>query len=124
MIADTTPSQTVSYCLYNIIYNLYFHPLAKYPGPKSYAVWKIPLIFHRISGNSVRKVHELHEKYGENVRVAPDEISTISPAAWKDVYGYRRSGRGGFPKDFIRFYRKNPIGNGATVGEFPHIRSV
>ncbi|KAF2093617.1 RadP cytochrome P450 epoxidase [Rhizodiscina lignyota] len=106
---------TISYVLYTIIYNLYFHPLARYPGPKLYAVWRIPLILDRISGNSVRTIHAMHKKYGENVRVSPNEISTISPAAWKDVYGYRRNGHGGFDKDTIRFYRRDPIGNGATA---------
>jgi cytochrome P450 len=28
----------------------------------------------------------LHEQYGPVVRIAPDEITTISPAAWKDIY--------------------------------------
>lgn len=72
------------------------------------------MILDRIRGNGVRSVHEMHKKYGEYVRVSPNEISTISPEAWKDVYGFRRNGRGGFDKDTIRFYRKDPIGNGAT----------
>ena len=29
----------------------------------------------------------MHEKYGEVVRVAPDELSFISSAAWNDIYG-------------------------------------
>lgn len=28
----------------------------------------------------------LHEEYGPVVRIAPDEITTISPGAWKDIY--------------------------------------
>lgn len=29
---------------------------------------------------------DLHEKYGPVVRIGPDEITTISPTAWKDIY--------------------------------------
>jgi cytochrome P450 len=34
----------------------------------------------------------MHEKYGAIVRVAPDELSFISTAAWNDIYG-NKSGR-------------------------------
>lgn len=31
----------------------------------------------------------LHEKYGDVVRITPDEISFIDPKNWKEIYGYR-----------------------------------
>jgi cytochrome P450 len=34
-------------------------------------------------------VQRLHEKYGPIVRVAPDEVSFITAAAWNDVYGQK-----------------------------------
>jgi cytochrome P450 len=38
-----------------------------------------------LRGNITIKTHELHEKYGPVVRVAPWELSYISAAAWKDI---------------------------------------
>lgn len=34
-------------------------------------------------------MQRLHEKYGPIVRVAPDEVSFITAAAWNDVYGQK-----------------------------------
>ena len=31
----------------------------------------------------------LHEKYGEVVRIHPEELSFISPSAWQDIYASR-----------------------------------
>jgi cytochrome P450 len=33
-------------------------------------------------------VRELHEKYGDVVRISPDELSFIDPQAWKDIHGH------------------------------------
>lgn len=38
----------------------------------------------------------MHEKYGEVVRIAPDELSFISPGAWNDIYGIKSG------KSFVR----------------------
>lgn len=37
-------------------------------------------------GDMVTWVKDLHEKYGEVVRITPDELSFISPSAWQDIY--------------------------------------
>ena len=42
-------------------------------------------------GNTVHRWTELHEQYGEVVRIAPDQLSYISTAAWRDIYGVRGS---------------------------------
>ena len=44
------------------------------------------------------EVRELHQKYGDVVRVSPDQLSFIDPEAWKEVYGIR-SGQPQRPKD-------------------------
>lgn len=103
----------LAYVSYTVIYNLYFHPLAKYPGPLFHRIWRPPLLMDRVWGVSLEKIHRWHLKYGDYVRVAPDELSTISPGAWTDIYGYRRNEKGGFPKDYARFYRSEPsVANG------------
>ncbi|KAG2414727.1 hypothetical protein HFD88_003919 [Aspergillus terreus] len=58
-------------------------------GPKLYAISRIPWIRDWLSGRLHVSVQRLHEKYGPIVRVAPDEVSFITAAAWNDVYGQK-----------------------------------
>ena len=39
-----------------------------------------------IRGDLYQTLDKLHEKYGPVVRIAPDELTTVSPNAWKDIY--------------------------------------
>ncbi|TGO20403.1 hypothetical protein BPAE_0298g00010 [Botrytis paeoniae] len=79
----------VAYTLYyaiTAIYLIFFHPLAKFPGPKLWAASRIPWARHVIQGDICNIMGDLHEKYGPVVRIGPDEITTISPTAWNDIY--------------------------------------
>jgi cytochrome P450 len=51
-----------------------------------------------IRGTGVRDILALHERYGDVVRISPDELSFIDPAAWKDIYGHK-AGDKELPKD-------------------------
>lgn len=42
-----------------------------------------------LRGKLPMEARELHEKYGDVVRVSPDQLSFIDPEAWKEVYGIR-----------------------------------
>ncbi|KAK3374586.1 cytochrome P450 [Podospora didyma] len=75
--------------LCHFIYNIYLHPLAAYPGPLLYRGSEIPRLIQEWRGNTVHKWAELHEKYGEVVRIAPNQLSYISVGAWQDIYGAR-----------------------------------
>jgi hypothetical protein len=44
---------------------------------------------------------ELHERYGDVVRLAPDELSYANEEAWREVYGYR-SGRKEVGKEVVK----------------------
>lgn len=70
------------------IYNLYFHPLRQYPGSLLWITvpWTRKLALAR--GRANRETHDLHEKLGPVVRIAPDMLSFTDPAAWKDIYGH------------------------------------
>ncbi|GAB1215534.1 hypothetical protein ATERTT37_004725 [Aspergillus terreus] len=57
--------------------------------PKLYAIFRIPWIRDWLSRRLHVSVQRLHEKYGPIVRVAPDEVSFITAAAWNDVYGQK-----------------------------------
>lgn len=70
-----------------IIYRLYFHPLAKFPGPKIAAsTWWYETYYELIKkGGSQFTPHirELHARYGPIVRITPDEIS-VADAEFHD----------------------------------------
>lgn len=90
------------YILIHVTYNVFFHPLSKFPGPISYAATPYPFCRDLLSGYRPQIVKSLHDKYGEVVRVAPDELSFNSGQSWKDIYGQYR-GEIELPKD-KKFY--------------------
>lgn len=46
-----------------------------------------------------KDILRLHNKYGPIVRIAPGELSYVSPIAWKQIYGHRSSGQAELSKD-------------------------
>ena len=50
----------------------------------------MPFIYCLLTGTLVKREQELHEKYGDIIRLAPDEISFASEQAWSDIYTFRR----------------------------------
>ncbi|KAI3322259.1 cytochrome P450 [Xylariaceae sp. AK1471] len=82
------------------IYNLFFHPLAKVPGPLAAAWSNIPFSYWFHGGRMPYKILALHEKYGPIVRVAPNEISFNSPQSWNDIYGFRAGHQTFIKSDF------------------------
>lgn len=83
-------------------YNMFFHPLAKYPGPRIASATRLWYTKHSLAGTMPFAIQQAHQKYGEVVRIAPDELSYITADAWKDIYGHR-SGKPEMQKDPI-FY--------------------
>ena len=51
----------------------------------------------------MQDLRKLHEKYGEAVRTAPDEVSLASPQAWHDIFD-QRPDQETFPKN-PRYYK-------------------
>lgn len=69
---------------------LRLHPLAKIPGPRLNAISRLPYVRHLIKGTTAENVKKLHDKYGDVVRVTPNEISFISgETAWPQIAGFR-----------------------------------
>lgn len=91
-----------------IVYNVYLHPLSAYPGPFWSAATHIPRVRVLLSGQLSYHVLELHEKYGDVVRIGPNELSYNNANAWKDIYGFKQ-GQTQLPKD-PNFYTAPPGG--------------
>ncbi|KAF2111659.1 cytochrome P450 [Lophiotrema nucula] len=91
-------------------YRAYFHPLARFPGPKISAATRIPQIVATWTGSSHLYVARLHRQYGPIVRISPDHISFIDSQAWKDTSGHataeQKKQRGSMPtKHWSRYGR-------------------
>jgi cytochrome P450 len=66
---------------------LFFHDLKKYPGPRFAAATRLPLTYALVCGRGPQWIRTQHNKYGKVVRVAPDELSYMDVAGWRDIYG-------------------------------------
>ncbi|OJD30274.1 cytochrome p450 [Diplodia corticola] len=98
--------------LFRIFYNLFLHPLRSYPGPwyaKATIFWSQYCAY---KGTVSYKVHDLHQKYGPVVRIAPDELIYINPEAWKDIYGHRNG---------VEENKKHPSRDNEPEGQSPTI---
>ncbi|KAJ5672587.1 cytochrome P450 [Penicillium longicatenatum] len=99
---------TVLYPLGRIFYNIYFHPLAHLPGPRSWAATRLPFIWALLRGTIVHDFEELHRQYGTVVRTAHDEVSFASGDAWTAIYANtNRSDNRQFLKDPL-WWKKPP----------------
>lgn len=70
-----------------LFYNLFLHPLRKYPGPFWAGSTRVYYLFYDVRGQSHWKVTEWHKKYGPVVRIAPNELSYTDSRAWSAIYG-------------------------------------
>ncbi|OIW26308.1 putative P450 monooxygenase [Coniochaeta ligniaria NRRL 30616] len=72
----------------NVVYNVLAHPLKAFPGPLAAGAstwWKTYIeVFKQKSMTDV--LVELHAKYGDVVRVGPNELHFAKPSAFNDIY--------------------------------------
>ncbi|KAE8412379.1 cytochrome P450 [Aspergillus pseudocaelatus] len=80
------------YLASNALYNIFFHPLARYPGPLSHAISRVPYFIRVFKGTLPFDMLDLHKRYGDIVRIAPDELAFSHPDAWKDILGHIKGG--------------------------------
>jgi len=73
-------------CAY-LVYNRFFHPLAKVPGPVLAGATPLWLVWQCMNQRRPSLDLELHKRYGGVVRIAPNEIIFSNPEYFKTVYG-------------------------------------
>jgi cytochrome P450 len=83
-------NKIICYHIAYAIYNVYFHPLSKFPGPKLAAASKLYYAYYTIKGEKHKANAEVHAKYGEVVRITPNGLSFINETVWRDVYMHRQ----------------------------------
>src|ERR1700760_1678673 len=104
----------IVYAVWTVVYRLYFHPLAKYPGPILNALSPIPSIISLLNGRIALDYKLMHDKYGPVVRVAPTELSFNTAKSWEDIYGHRQ-GLPNMHKDPIHVGSVDPIPGVTTL---------
>jgi hypothetical protein len=72
-----------------VIYRLAFHPLAKVPGPPLAATTSLWKAYHTMQGDVVTQLLIAHRRYGDHVRIGPNEVSLIEPAEINTIYGHK-----------------------------------
>ncbi|KAK8228037.1 cytochrome P450 monooxygenase-like protein [Phyllosticta capitalensis] len=81
----------VTWVAWQAMYNIYFHPLARFPGPRAAAAtryWKAWVECFQ-EKSFCHELEKLHARYGKVVRVGPNELHFSEPAAYHDIYNAR-----------------------------------
>jgi cytochrome P450 len=97
-VEKLTLSKVVLLVSAKAVYNIYLHPLRRFPGSKSWALSPVPVALAQLRGTLHDFTHSAHQRYGIVVRISPNELSFISAAAWGDIYN-RREGKPPLPRD-------------------------
>lgn len=124
---STDGVQLTLYAVGTAIYNVYFSPLRHIPGPRLASATGIPYALHSRSGTINKWLQQLHDQYGDVVRIAPTEVSFISgETAWQDIYGFRtgkHKNTGAYAKDETWFPKPlNGVYSIIVAGEADHAR--
>ncbi|ESZ90902.1 hypothetical protein SBOR_8709 [Sclerotinia borealis F-4128] len=99
-IAVAVAIASTLYFLGCCLYNIFFHSLKSYPGPKLWAACRFPMTYYKLKGVLPYKIKELHDQYGHVVRVAPNFLDYNTSGAWEDICGFVKEGhKKNFPKD-------------------------
>ena len=76
-----------------VVYRIFFHPLAKYPGPLLAKVTDAYQLYHAYKGDRHLEFWRMHQRYGKIVRFGPNSLSFNSNQALKEIYGFRSNVR-------------------------------
>ncbi|KAI1185664.1 cytochrome P450 [Nemania serpens] len=80
------------------IYNVFFHPLAKYPGPRLASISDIWVAYYYSSGKWPWVVERAIKQYGDIVRIGPNSLVFLEPQAAIDIHGAKRDLKDTFMK--------------------------
>lgn len=76
----------VAVTLHIVLYRLTLHPLAKVPGPKWAAISNFWYARQIAKGKMAQLGLEMHRKYGDIVRVGPNELWFNTTEAFDQIY--------------------------------------
>ncbi|KAF6804806.1 Versicolorin B desaturase 4 [Colletotrichum musicola] len=115
----------VGYNFMVAIYNVTFHPLRKYPGSWAASMTPIPFVYHMMPGEINPWLGQQHSRYGEVVRVMPDQLSYTAAEAQKDIHMPGRGFKHGYAKDpkfYVTFTGNKETPSTFTANDADHER--
>ncbi|PWY90683.1 benzoate 4-monooxygenase cytochrome P450 [Aspergillus heteromorphus CBS 117.55] len=77
------------YAVWSVIFNLYFSPLAKYPGPFFARISAIPDFYWSLTGERHLWIDHNHRVYGDVIRLRPDGLLFKTPTAYRDIFNIK-----------------------------------
>lgn len=86
------------------VYRLFLHPLKEYPGPVLAKLTKWYGFYLTSFGKTYIDYPALHEKYGDVVRIGPNELSFVSPESVKWIHGSQANKLGKGPNYDTRLW--------------------
>ncbi|KAI0203698.1 cytochrome P450 [Astrocystis sublimbata] len=112
--------QAVFYVTVRSLWRLYFHPLSRFHGPKTAAISDVWYTYHAIRGRWPWAAYEALKKYGDVVRIAPNELVFSTPQALSDIYGSHHKHLELFPKTQINNHGNDK--HGGIIWEWDPVR--
>ncbi|KAF2993989.1 hypothetical protein E8E13_001764 [Curvularia kusanoi] len=82
-----TVSLLLTYLISTVVYRVYFHPLARFPGPFWAKISTVPAWWHTRKQDRHLWLLSLQEKYGPEYRYEPNSVCLNTPSAYKHIFG-------------------------------------
>ncbi|PPJ56476.1 hypothetical protein CBER1_07631 [Cercospora berteroae] len=88
VLVSVSVSLLLVWATQRIIYRLYFHPLAGFPGPKIAAFTRAYEFYYGVflSGDYTFAIKEMHQRYGPIVRISTHELHIHDPDFEDEIY--------------------------------------
>ncbi|KAF1983502.1 cytochrome P450 [Aulographum hederae CBS 113979] len=76
------------WCIWEGIYRLWFHPIAKFPGPKiaGLTYWYEMYYDIYLGGQYGNRIKAMHDQYGPIIRISPAELHVSDPSFYQPLY--------------------------------------
>ncbi|KAI9041023.1 putative Cytochrome P450 [Aspergillus affinis] len=72
-----------------VVYQVWLHPLAIYPGPFIAKLTDLYSVSHAVRGDRHEDTYRLHERYGRIVRIGPNRVTILDAGALRPIYGHQ-----------------------------------
>ncbi|KAJ5677809.1 Cytochrome P450 [Penicillium maclennaniae] len=110
----------IFYGVHIVIYRLYAHPLAGFPGPKLAAATSLYEFYYDVvkSGMYIWEIERMHQQYGPIVRINPHELHIKDPYYYEEIHASGSRKRAKNPKYAIAFGA--PYSLVGTIGHDHH----
>ncbi|KAF9773128.1 hypothetical protein IL306_009106 [Fusarium sp. DS 682] len=87
-----------------VLYRLYVHPLAKYPGPFWARISAFPAYYYTLRQDRHIWFWQLQEKYGPTFRITPNSVLINTPTGLKTIYNNKANVK---KAEYYKVYPRN-----------------